>query len=340
MKALQITKDHQSTIVTIPEPSCAETEVLVRMRRVGLCGSDLATYLGKNSLVRYPRIPGHEIAGIVERCGSAVPESIRQGSGVTVLPYTSCGTCTACLRGRYNACRYNQTLGVQRDGALTELIAVPWQKIVRSEHLASNEMVFVEPLSVGFHAIERGIVTDSDTVLVIGCGMIGLGAIAGAHLRGARVFASDIDPKKLKIAADFGASHTINSLSPGLHESLQNLTKEGPDVVVEAVGNPATYRAAIEEVAFAGRVVCIGYAPSDASLSTRTFVQKELDVRGSRNATATDFASVVDALENRAIPTHKAVSLLVPLDQAGDAFLRWADAPERYTKILISVSES
>lgn len=339
MKAFQIIKAHQSEIITIPEPSCAEGEVLVRIRRVGLCGSDLSTFLGKNALARYPRIPGHEIAGIVERCGSSVPESIQPGMGVTVLPYTSCGSCSACLRGRQNACRNNQTLGVQRDGALTEAITVPWQKIVRAEHLSPDDMVFVEPLSVGFHAIQRGAVAAGDTVLVIGCGMIGLGAIASAHLRGARVIAADIDPQKLEISSAFGARHTINSRSSSLHETLRDLTKEGPDVVVEAVGNPATYRTAIEEVAFAGRVVCIGYASSDASLPTRTFVQKELDVVGSRNATALDFASVVSVLEDRVIPTHKAVSLLVPLNQAVETFVRWADTPERYTKILISVSD-
>jgi threonine dehydrogenase-like Zn-dependent dehydrogenase len=127
-----------------------------------------------------PRIPGHEIGAIVESCGPSVPDKIRSGIAVTVLPYTSCGSCSACPRGRPNTCCRNETLGVQRDGALAEILVVPWQKVITSKKLSPDDLVFVDPLSVGFHAVERGRVTDSHTVLVIGCGMIGLGAVARA----------------------------------------------------------------------------------------------------------------------------------------------------------------
>ncbi len=339
MKALQITEPKKTALVDIPEPSAGAAEVLLRIRFIGMCGSDLSTYLGKNALAGFPRIPGHEISATILACGSDVPATLEPGMDVTVLPYTNCGRCTSCLRGRPNACRHNQTLGVQRDGALTEYIAVPWQKIIPPEGLSAEELVFVEPLTVGFHAVDRARVTDSDTVLVFGCGMIGLGAIVRAGLRGATVIATDIDDEKLANAIAFGATHTINSRVASLHESLAELTTgNGPDVVVEAVGNPATYRAAVEEVAFSGRIACIGYASEDAPLPTRLFVQKELDVRGSRNATVMDFRSVVRFLGKRSVPLERVVSRRIGIGDAGQALADWAENPARFVKILVDLS--
>jgi threonine dehydrogenase-like Zn-dependent dehydrogenase len=229
---------------------------------------------------------------------------------------------------------------VQRDGALTEYIAVPWQKIILPEGLTREELVFVEPLTVGFHAVDRAQVQDNDTVLVIGCGMIGLGAIVRANLRGARVVAADIDDAKLEIAADFGAQFVVNTRSRNLHDELVGITGgDGPDVVIEAVGSPALYRAAIEEVAFSGRVTGIGYAADDAPVTTRLIVQKELDVRGSRNATQQDFRAVVRFLGRKALPLNRVISRTVPLDHAGEALRDWAENPAAFTKILVDVSK-
>ncbi len=339
MKALQIVEPKSTRIIDISKPSCGEGEVLLKIGLIGMCGSDLSSYLGKNALLEYPRIPGHEIAATIAECGPGVPDELRPGLAVTVLPYTNCGACSSCLRGRYNCCRYNQTLGVQRDGALTEYIVVPWRKIIRPQGLRTAELVFVEPLTVGFHAADRASVTDSDAVLVLGCGMIGLGAIARASLRGARVIAADVDEAKLETAAAFGAREVINSRATDLHTRLTELTAgHGPDVVVEAVGNPVTYRTAIEEVAFAGRIACIGYAAEDAPIATRLIVQKELDVRGSRNATELDFSSVVRFLGRRTLPVERVVSRRVALDQAGDALRDWAADPPSFTKIIVEVS--
>ncbi|HUX50984.1 MAG TPA: zinc-binding alcohol dehydrogenase family protein [Spirochaetia bacterium] len=339
MKALQITEPKSTRLAEIAEPSPAAGEVLLSVKLIGMCGSDLSTFLGKNALAGFPRIPGHEISAVIERCGDGVPAHLAPGTDVTVLPYTNCGNCSSCLHGRPNACRSNQTLGVQRDGAMTGKIVVPWQKIIPPEGLTSGELVFVEPLTVGFHAVDRAAVGDSDTVLVFGCGMIGLGAIVRASLRGARVIATDIDDAKLETARAFGAQFTVNSRKAALHERLLELTDgNGPDVVIEAVGNPHTYRSAVEEVAFAGRIACIGYASEDAPLPTRLFVQKELDVRGSRNATVMDFRSVVRFLGRRTLPLERVVSRRVGLADAGQALSDWAAAPADYTKILVDMS--
>src|SRR5919107_6345879 len=150
MRAVVIDKPGDVGLGVLAEPSLADGDVLLRVRTVGFCGSDLNTYRGLNPLVSYPRIPGHELAGTVERVGAAVPPGhLHAGMQVTVVPYTACGRCTACRSGRTNACRDNQTLGVQRDGALTEWIAVPWEKVLDAHGLSPRELALVEPLAVG-----------------------------------------------------------------------------------------------------------------------------------------------------------------------------------------------
>jgi len=287
-------------------------------------------------MVNYPRIPGHEISGVITELGDDVPDAYKPGDAVTVVPYTSCGDCPSCRRGRTYACRYNQTLGVQREGAMQEYINVPWQKILPAPELSELELAMVEPLTVGFHAIHRGRVEDSDVVMVLGCGMIGAGAIASAALRGATVIAVDIDEHKLELASALGAHHTINSLTSDLHSDLEDLCGgNGPDVVVEAAGNPLTYRAAVDEVAFTGRVVCIGYAGTEVAFATKLFVQKEIDIMGSRNAAPEDFKAVISYLEQGTFPLDRMITEKVKPEDAALAVKQWADNPGKVMKILV-----
>lgn len=338
MKAIKITEPGKISVDEISSPTPGKGEILISLKYVGFCGSDLSTYLGKNPMVQYPRVPGHEISGVIEECGDGVPEGFSKGEAVTVVPYTNCGQCPSCRRGRAYACQFNQTLGVQRDGAMQELIAVPWEKVLKAPGLSDLELAMVEPLTVGFHAVGRGRVNDSDIVMVLGCGMIGAGAIVRAALRGATVIAVDIDDHKLELAKELGAHHVINSMKEDLHEELVKLTDgDGPDVVVEAAGNPITYRAAVDEVAFTGRVICIGYAAKEVSFATKLFVQKEIDIMGSRNATAEDFRAVISYLERGTFPLDKMITRRVRPEEAADAVQAWADDPGKVMKILLEM---
>ena len=256
MRAVVIESPRRAGVGTLPEPSLAPDHVLVRIRTVGFCGSDLNTFRGLNPLVSYPRVPGHEIAGVVESVGDDVPHELRPGAEVTVVPYTACGACSACRSGRVNTCRNNQTLGVQRDGAMTERIAVPWPSVLRADGLSRRELALVEPLAVGVHAVARGRVASGDVVAVLGTGAVGLGAVAGAARTGATVIAVDVDDRKLATACRAGASHAVNVRTASLHDALQSLTSgEGPDVVIEAVGLPETFLAAVVPVAVATLLV-------------------------------------------------------------------------------------
>ncbi len=339
MNALVITEAGKTGYIELPQPNPMPGEVLLHVKRLGFCGTDLNTFRGFNPLVTYPRIPGHEIGAVIAAVTEGVPSQFEVGMETTLLPYTTCGNCSSCRSGRVNVCRNNQTLGVQRDGAFTDFITVPWQKLMRSEKLSLVEHTLIEPLSVGFHAVERGRVTPADTVLVFGCGMIGLGAIAGAALlRGARVIAVDVDDAKLLLAKKAGAVETINSQAENLHEKLQALTNgDGPNVVIEAVGLPSTFRAAVDEVGFAGRVVYIGYAKEAVSYETKYFVMKELDIMGSRNATAQNFADVIMVLESGRYPVAETITQIVPFSEAGAALAAWAANPGIVTKIHVEL---
>jgi len=336
MKALVLEKPGQASVQDIREPKVADREILLKVRMVGLCGTDLNSFRGMNPLVSFPRIPGHEVCAAVVQ-GDAINATLGAGGDVAVCPYKSCDRCTACLRGRPNACRFNETLGVQRDGALTEFIVMPREKLFSAE-LTAKELCLAEPLAVAFHAVARGKVTANDTVAIFGCGGVGLGIVAAASFRGARTICVDVSDEKLELAHLAGGTHTINSAHEPLHDRLWQITQgHGPDVVIEAVGSPATFRAAVEEVSFSGRVVYLGYAKEPVSYETKLFVQKELDVMGSRNAKPEDFRDAMTLLETGRFPSDRAVSLVVSLEDAADALRSWSENPSRFQKILVSL---
>lgn len=337
MKAILINNPLEIGVVELETPNPGAGEVLLKVKYVGFCGSDLSTYLGKNPMVDYPRIPGHEISAEVVALGEGVPDSLQLGSIVTVIPYTHCGECPSCKRYRFNACQFNQTLGVQRHGAMAEYICVPWRKVLVVDGLEDIELAVIEPLTVGFHAIERGRVTDADTVLVMGCGMIGIGAIVAAKERGARVLALDLDDNKLAVANQLGADALINAAKVDLSSFLAVLAPGGIDVVIEAVGSPQTYLAAVREVAFSGRVVCIGYAKDDVSFATKLFVQKELDILGARNATPNDFFNVIEFLSKKLLPLDQIITRTVTVEQVAEAVAGWAAEPGATIKMLLKL---
>ena len=321
------------------KPVVAPGQILVKIEYVGFCGSDLNTYLGRNPMVKLPVVPGHEVGAVVEEIGEGVPEGLfAKGMSVTLNPYTNCGKCASCRNGRVNACEHNETLGVQRNGVMCEYAVMSWQKVIPAPSMSSRDCALIEPMSVGFHAVSRGQVVDNERVMVIGCGMIGMGAIVRASLRGATVIAVDLDDEKLELARKVGATYVINSKTENVHERMLQLTDGlGADVVIEAVGSPATYVMAVDEVGFTGRVVCIGYAKSPVEFQTKLFVQKELDIRGSRNALPADFRAVINYLQTGVCPIDKLISRIAEPEEAAAAMVDWAAAPGKVFRILVKL---
>ena len=335
MKALFLTAIGQTEIKEIDKPIPKADEVLLKIGMVGFCGGDLNGFKGLFELQEYPNVLGHEVGGTIEAMGNQVPKNFKIGDKATVYPYLNCGKCISCRKGRRNACQDNKTMGVRRPGAMTHYISIHWQDLFLSEKLSLKELALVEPLTVGFHAAARGRVSSKDKVAVIGCGIVGMGAIASAVNRGAEVIAIDIDDAKMEIAKKIGVAHTINTNNENLHEALMRITDgDGPDVIIEAVGNAITYRAAVDEVAYTGRVVCIGYAKSAVEFNTGIFVRKEIEILGSRNCTD-EFPKVIAYLEAGKFPVEEVISKVVSLNDAGAALADWAVNPKGITKIMV-----
>ena len=336
MKAIQISEPSVMKVIDIAEPQMGDDEVLLKMKYVGFCGSDLSTFRGGNPMVKMPVVPGHEVGAEIVSVGKNVPEGLKPGMTVTVNPYTNCGKCASCRNGRVNACQHNETLGVQRWGAMREYLVLPWEKVIPAGLLTPRTCALVEPMSVGFHAVSRAQVTDIDVVMVIGCVMVGMGAVVRSAQRGATVVAVDIDDEKLVLARQMGASYTINSKTEDIHARLLEMTSGfGPDVVIEAVGSAPTYQLAVDEVAFTGRVICIGYAKTEVSFQTKYFVQKELDIRGSRNAQPSDFRAVIHYLERGTCPVDQLISRVVKPEEAFEAMQQWDVSPGKVFRILV-----
>ena len=341
MKAVQIREPGAIELVERAEPSVPRDHVLLRIERVGYCGSDLAAFRGQNPLVTYPRIPGHEIGATVADVGPDVGASMKIGQRCLVMPYANCGSCLACLQHRPNCCLRNKTLGVQTDGAMCEYFAVPAGRILTSDHLTLSQLALVEPLSVGFHAVARGSVVANEAVAVIGCGAIGLGAIIAACAASARVIAIDIDDAKLQTAKQCGAHQVVNSATGQVIDELAELTDgHGPHVVIEAVGSPICYRQAVEAVGAGGRVVYIGWAKQAVEYDTVPFVFKELDIRGSRNALRRDFMNVMDAFSRGLVPDDVLITRSCDVASAPQAMLDWDQNPGRITRIHVNWAEA
>ena len=339
MKAVKIIKPGVVKLVELNKPKVSVEEILIKLKALGLCGSDLKTYQGQNQMVIYPRIPGHEIAGEIVQTGEEVPSEFQVGRLVTVSPYTSCGKCVACQQGRVNCCPYNQTLGVQRDGAAVEFITVPYSKVFLAGDLPEEQIACIEPLSVGWHATNRAQIRSEDIVLVFGCGMIGLGVIAASTYKGAKVIAVDVDDLKLKKAKALGAIYTVNSQKENLEKKIFHLTRgQGVNVVIEAVGLTETFKKAIDLVCFAGRVVYIGYAKALVEYDTSLFVKKELDIKGSRNALDSEIKEVIKMVASRKIKIENLITQNYLLENLEEAFRFWDKHTEKVTKIIIRFS--
>ncbi|MGR6467805.1 zinc-binding alcohol dehydrogenase family protein [Rhizobium sp. PAMB 3182] len=336
VRALMIERENTTVFHDIESAPMGEGQVRIAVRHVGLCGSDLNTFKGLNPLVELPRIPGHEIGGEIIEAGSAVNPAYQKGKRVIVMPYTNCGTCSSCRKGRLNACRYNKTLGVQQNGGLADEIVLPAEKVILNDTLKPLHLALVEPLSVGFHAVERGRVAKGDRVAVIGCGMIGMGAVIAAASRGAEVIAIDPSEQKRELAKRFGATHALPSGAEELVKAVYDLTDgDGVDVAFEAVGLPQTFTQAVDLACFAGRVVYVGYSKAPVTYQTQFFNLKELDIMGSRNATMADFRSVISYLESAGDTPDLLVSKVVPFTEAESALPYW-DSHRDALKVVIS----
>jgi 2-desacetyl-2-hydroxyethyl bacteriochlorophyllide A dehydrogenase len=330
------TKPGSLAIEDRPRPSRAENEVLIRIRRVGVCGTDFHIFRGKQPYLSYPRLIGHEFSGEV---AEAAPNSgFASGDRVAVIPYLSCGVCIACRRGKTNCCTRLEVLGVHRDGALTEYLAVPAEFVINTNGLSFDDAAMIEFLSIGAHAARRAEVAAAERVLVVGAGPIGLAATAFCKLRGAEVTVVDSRQDRLEFSrAALSADHRV-PLSGDTQEALASLTGgEFFDVVFDATGNPQAMETGFGYVAHGGRYALISVVSADMRFSDPEFHKRETTLFACRNATLEDFGTVIDAMLAGKIPTAAFGTHRSTLSAVPETLPRWADPASGVIKAIVEI---
>ena len=339
MKAIVIPNPNEIEIRDIPMPEVKEGEALLKVKYVGICGADLASFTGNQPFTTYPRIPGHEFsAEIVE-----IPENdkgLKAGDIVTCNPYFNCGECYSCKRGFVNCCTDNQTMGVQRDGAFCEYIAMPIERIYKGKGLSAQELALIEPFSISQHAVSRAEIKKTDNVLVIGAGPIGLFALLAAKQKCGRIAVADILDNRLALATEYGADAVVNTKAQSLEEFTKEFTDgNGFDVCIEACGAPETFLACIDNAAFAGNIILIGNGKRETSFNHSVLLKKELNVHGSRNALRDDFLNNIDIVAEGKSDVMKMVSGIYDMENAIDAFEALRNNNGTLAKLLIKIGD-
>jgi 2-desacetyl-2-hydroxyethyl bacteriochlorophyllide A dehydrogenase len=319
-----------------PEPGPGEA--LVRVRRVGVCGTDLHAFAGRQPYFDYPRILGHELAVEVEAFGEGAATGLARGTLCTVYPYLACGTCTACRRGKPNCCAGLGVLGVHRDGGMREFMTLPAASLIFAGCLDPDEAALVENQCIGAHAVERAGLRWGELVLVIGTGPIGLGVVQFALLAGARVVAMDVSARRLEFCSGhFQVEETVDAAGDP-EEELGALTAgEFFTTVFEATGNSESMRSAISYVAHGGQMILVGLVQDDLCYFHPEFHKREMTLKSSRNATPADFERVIAALESKQARVLPMVTHRVRLANAAAEFEGWLDPASKVIKALIEL---
>jgi L-gulonate 5-dehydrogenase len=337
MKAAVTTEPGRVELVERAEPRPGSGEVLVRVERVGICGSDLHLYHGNHPYASYPRVQGHEFCGAVVGFGDGAAGPVAIGERVAVEPLLPCGECYPCRRGRPNCCARLQVMGAHRDGALVELIAVPAERVYPTGDLDVDLAALVEPVSIGVQAAARGEIGADENVVIFGAGPIGLATLLAALDRGARVMMVDRLANRLELARRLGAVETVVADRGDVAAAALAWTKgDGPAVTVDAVGSPAVIRSCVELVAHAGRVVVIGLSDQEVSLPIIQFTRKELTILGSRN-NAGRFGEAVALVKRRRHDIGALITHRFPLGRIAEAFAVADRQQAAATKVMIEV---
>jgi len=336
MKGVVLKEPKHLSLIDAPEPSSREEgEALVRVHRVGVCGTDIHAFAGRQPFFTYPRILGHELGvEILE-----IPKSdfgLSAGDYCAVEPYLNCGQCIACRHGRPNCCVKLQVLGVHVDGGMRERIKVPIRKLHQSKKLSLESLALVETLGIGAHAVDRAQLQKDEWVLVVGAGPIGLSVIQFASLAGVRLIVLDVNEQRLAFCrTHFHPAHTIGGADDVL-EKLQTVTNgELPTAVFDATGHPASMNRSFEFVAHGGRLVFVGLVQGDITFNDPHFHRREITLFASRNSLPEDFRRIIDGMERGSIDPSVWITHRASVEQLPVTFPRWVEPGSGVIKAMV-----
>ncbi len=322
-----------------PVPVVSKDHAIIRIKRIGICGTDLHAFEGTQPYFSYPRVLGHELSGeLVEVDGA---DDFRKGETVTLIPYFNCGTCVACRSRKPNCCVRLKVFGVHIDGGMKQFISVPSYSLVRGAGLSDEALALIEPLAVGAHGIRRAAVKPGEFVLVIGAGPIGLGVMQFAEIAGGNVIALDINARRLEFCrTKLKVRHTIDGSKDNVAGLLSEITNgDMPSVVIDATGSQKAINQAFQYMAHGGRYVLVGLQKGEITFNHPEFHKREATLMSSRNATREDFESVISALRSGTIDPVTYITHRVGFGQLKENFPGWLDPERGVIKAMVEIPE-
>jgi len=319
-----------------PKPEVQPGQVLVKIRRIGICGTDIHAYAGNQPFFEYPRVLGHELGGTIEAVGEGV--SLQTGEAVYVIPYIACGHCIACRRSKTNCCTDMQVLGVHVDGGMCEYLQVPAQQVVSCAALELDQLALVECLAIGAHAVRRAAIRAGSTVLVVGAGPIGMGVMQFAQAEGARVIMMDTNPERLAFCKDqLGADEVVLAGEDAAEELARLTANEFAETVFDATGSPAAMAAGFNWVAHGGNYIFVSVVKADVSFFDPDFHKREMSLLGSRNATYEDFEHVVACLSDGRVKAAPMITHRGTLDTLVELLPQWSQPGSGVIKAVVEI---
>lgn len=335
MKSLTCIQPFLLEYKDIPPPVLQPGHAILKVKRVGICGTDLHAFEGTQPYFSYPRILGHELSGdLVEADGA---NGFIPGEALTIIPYFNCGECIACRNNKPNCCAKINVFGVHSDGGMAEYISVPSYSLVKSEGLGYDALALIEPLAIGAHGISRANISKGEFVLILGAGPIGLGTMEFARIAGANVIALDINENRLKFCKDkLKIDYTINASQDDVFEQIAKVTNgDMPTVVIDATGNRKAINNALQYVAHGGRFILIGLQKEEICFSHPEFHKREAMLMSSRNATRKDFEHVIDSIKNGLVDPETYITHRVKFDDLKKTFKALLDPATNVVKAMV-----
>ncbi|PTJ45665.1 zinc-binding alcohol dehydrogenase family protein [Mammaliicoccus sciuri] len=336
MKAARVIGKNELVVETLDKPKINEEQnILIKTKKVGICGSDRHILHGTNPLATIPRVVGHEVVGIVDEVYGE--SELQVGDHVVVEPIRPCGECYACKQGRPNVCEKLVVFGVHEDGGMREYFAINEKQLHKvNKDIPFEKSVLIEPLTIGAQATSRGDLQDGDTLLIQGAGPIGLCILRYAKLKDVKVIISDLDQSRLDYAKQQGADISINVAEKDLLEEVRSITNgEGVNVSIDAVCMPQTFETSVQVMSAAGRVVVLGFDERPANISQMPITKNELTIVGSRLQTY-KFAEVIENIEKGKFDDFDLVTHQFDLNEAKEAFQYIDEHPEQVKKAIIN----
>ncbi len=317
-------------------PQLSKGSALVKIKRIGICGTDLHAFEGTQPFFSYPRILGHELAGEVMEIDDN--EQISIGDLVTVIPYFNCGTCIACRNGKPNCCQKISVFGVHEDGGMQEFVSLPVSSLVKKEGLGLEQLALAEPFAIGAHGVRRAGVKHGQFVLVIGAGPIGLGVMEFARIAGATVIAMDINGKRLDFCREIWNIPHVVKVGENAYETIQEITNgDFCDSVIDATGSLAAINQGFQYIAHGGSYLLVGLQKGEISFSHPEFHKREATLMSSRNATREDFDQVLDTMASGQLSVDKYITHRVQFDQVAHDFQSWLNPETGVIKAMVEM---